>query len=317
MFKFKGSRKKLRSYLGSERLLFTGRRPNENHRNLFKSFLPLPVAMLEIATLYISSRQLSPAYEQNLVRTAKRAYAFGITADNIDDALVNRFILSLSSETSLGSRANIRRELLTLWRFGFITDVIDTSPKNVTKVYVKQDPVEAWSHKQLSQLLATAKKDKTKIGGVSKMRICDYMPAWIRIGYETGMRHGDILTLNAKEIRNGCIVKVASKTSKQLVRKIEEPTLVLANDLIAQSADGTLFRWFLTRRRSFVAMKNFLERHKFEGSGKFLRRSCATAIANDSPAKASAYLQHSNERLLKHYVDQSLLDVPDGPPPIK
>ena len=78
--------------------------------------------------------------------------------------------------------------------------------------------------KALSNILSIAKKDTTEIGGTTRMRICDYLPAWIRIGYETGMRHGDILNLNATELRNGCVCKAASKTGKSLVRKIESET---------------------------------------------------------------------------------------------
>jgi integrase len=274
------------------------------------------VTIIELAILYTGTRQLSAQYGANLCRTAQRAKAWGITTDNITDQLVNKFILQLSTHVSLNTRANIRRELLTLWRYGYETEVIKTPPKLVAKIFVPNEPVEAWSLNQLQHILAIAKKDKTKIGGVTQMRICDYMPCWIRLGYESALRHADILSLTAKDFRNGCVSKVANKTRKSLTRRIEEETEVLARELIARSNNGTVFLWFLTRRRSFTSMKSFLERHEIPGSGKFLRRSCATAIANDSPSKASAYLQHSSQKLLAHYVDESLLDVPEGPPPI-
>lgn len=273
--------------------------------------------MIDVAILYINSRSLNEQYAKTLARTALRAQEFGIKSDCIDDKIVNKFILTLSSDLSLVTKSNIRRELLTLWRYAYEMDICKNPPRHVARVHTQQQVVEAWSVTEISDILSIAKKDTTEIGGTTRMRICDYLPAWIRIGYETGMRHGDILSLNATELRNGCVCKSANKTGKSLVRKIESETQVLAQNLLARSPDGTVFLWFLTRRRSFTSMKDFLNRHHIRGTGKYLRRACATAIANDSPARASAYLQHSKESLLKHYVDESLLDVPDGPPPIK
>ena len=273
--------------------------------------------MIDVAILYINSRSLNAQYAKTLARTALRAHEFGIKSDSIDDKIVNKFILTLSSDLSLVTKSNIRRELLTLWRYAYEMEICKNPPRHVARVHTQQQVVEAWSLTEISDILSIAKKDTTEIGGTTRMRICDYLPAWIRIGYETGMRHGDILSLNATELRNGCVCKSANKTGKSLVRKIESETQVLAQNLLSRSPDGTVFLWFLTRRRSFTAMKDFLDRHHIRGTGKYLRRACATAIANDSPSRASAYLQHSKESLLKHYVDESLLDVPDGPPPIK
>lgn len=285
-------------------------------KNIFGWFV-VKVTMNEIATLYINSKLISVQYAATLVRTARRAKDFGITCDNIDDQIVNKFILSLSSDLSLISKGNIRRELLTLWRYGYEMEMCKSFPRHVARIHAPQAVVEAWSNKELSSILSTAKLDTTEIGGRTRMRICDYLPCWIRVGYETGMRHGDILSLTTTELRNGCVCKPAGKTGKLLVRKIESETQVLAQALLSRSPDGSVFTWFLTRRRSFTSMKEFFERHKIQGTSKYLRRSCATAIANESPSKASAYLQHSKESLLKHYVDESLLDVPEGPPPIR
>jgi hypothetical protein len=148
------------------------------------------------------------------------------------------------------------------------------------------------------------------------MRVCDYMPAWIRIGYETALRHTDIHTLHAGEVRRNCVCKVASKTGKPLVRRISDKTNDLIQELIRKSDDRSVFSWFLTRRRSFTCIRDFLDRHGVSGSGKFLRRTAATLIADNSPAMATRYLQHSDPKLLKHYVDETLLKTPDGPPPI-
>jgi len=265
--------------------------------------------------LYCEARQLSQAYAKNLDRTARRLDEQKITSESICGAELSRMLKSMST-LSPTSRKNFRREALTLWRFAYDSGISSVPPGRVAPVIAPVQPAEAWSLEEVRSLLACAEGDRTLVGGHYGMRVCDYMPAWIRIGYETALRHADILNLHATEIRRNCVCKIASKTSKPLVRRISDRTNDLIQDLIRQSDDRTVFAWFLTRRRSFTCIRDFLDRHGVSGSGKFLRRTAATLIADSSPALATRYLQHSDPKLLKHYVDETLLKTPDGPPPI-
>lgn len=171
---------------------------------------------------------------------------------------------------------------------------------------------------ELGRLLECAEKDDTRVGCVTNMRICDFMPAWISAAYDTGLRFNDMLSLRKSEIVNGHIVKTASKTGKALVRPLSQYALKHLVELGSRSKDGSVFAWFLTRRRAFLAMRAFYDRHGFDGSGKYLRRSCATFVEQERPGTAWRYLQHSTPSLVpRHYADQSLMAVPSGPPPIR
>lgn len=271
--------------------------------------------MEALAKRYLATREVSVAYSKNILRTAKRASDWGMRADTVSAEQVNTFLASMSS-VSAASRANMRRELLTVWRFGYEEGLCPAPPLRVMRIKVNRPPVQAWSLDELRKMMEAAENDKTNIGGKISVRVCDYLPHWIGIAYDTGLRHSDMLSLHSREIRNGNIYKIAAKTGKQLARKLSPKSAERASELIASSPDGTLFAWFLTRRRSFIAFREFLNRHGFDGDGRWLRRSCATYIAQESKAQASRYLQHSSENLLRHYVDESLLDCPPGPPPI-
>lgn len=191
-------------------------------------------------------------------------------------------------------------------------------PLRVARIRARSAPPRAWSLKELQRLLACAESDKTQIGGMHSRAISEYMPAWILIAYETGMRFGDVLSLTSKEYSNGFITKVAAKTGKPLVRPISPHASKLFMQLAKSSPDGTIFQWFITRRRALLAWRAFLDRHGFDGSSKFLRRSCATLIEAERPGEASRYLQHSSPTLVgRHYIDQSLIASCSGPPPIR
>jgi integrase len=212
----------------------------------------------------------------------------------------------------------VRRELLTLWRYAFEEGFTEVPPLRVLRIRAAQRPVEAWSLDQLRQILECAEEDETPIGGLHSRRVCEWMPGWIVIAYDTGLRLGDLLALKRKNIRNGCINTTASKTGKSLTRPLSAYAQEWASRLAQDSPDGSLFSWFLTRRRALVSVRAFLDRHGFGGSTKFLRRSCATYVEASRPGEAWRYLQHSTPNLVpRHYADASLLAVPSGPPPIR
>lgn len=267
----------------------------------------------DIASDYINERIVSVPYAKNLLRTARKATAAGITPGNICEQMVNRFIAGLES-VSMATKKNVKRELLTLWRYGYEHGEIARPPGRLLAIKAPAPQAEAWSLSQIQRMYELACCDKTSTGGVHATRISDWMPGWISIGYDTGLRHADILSLSRPEVRSAAVYKRAAKTGKVLHRHLSEISIAQVNRLASRSPDGTLFSWFLTRRRSFTAWRDFLDRHGIAGSSKFLRRSCATYIAMESMDHASRYLQHSDVRLLRHYVDESLLAAPPGPP---
>lgn len=212
----------------------------------------------------------------------------------------------------------MRRELLTLWRWAFEEGMTEVPPLRVMRIKSRTVPVEAWSIQEMQRILVLAERDETLVGGHADRRICDWLPGWIVIAYDTGLRFSDVLALRDSNVRNGCVSSTASKTGKALVRPMSVYAQGWADRLIKDSPDGSLFAWFLTRRRAFQAMRAYYDRHEIKGSGKYLRRACATYIEIRSPGEAWRYLQHSVPTLVpRHYADASLCPVPEGPPAIR
>lgn len=271
----------------------------------------------ELLEAYCASRECSPRYVESLRRTVRKAKASGLEKIcQLQPDTVNRFLGALTVGPT--TAANIRRELLTLWRYAFEEGVTETLPVRVRKVRPKHTPPQAWSMLDLVRMLETAERDETPLGGVSTLRRCDVLPSWIGLAFDTGLRFSDVLGLTAQHVRNGCISTTAGKTGKALVRKMSDATDEAVTALLARSPDGTLFGWALTRRRAIKMWRAFLDRHGFGGSCKWLRRSCATYVEREQPGAATRYLQHSHPMLAgRHYLDASLFDVPAGPPPIR
>lgn len=273
--------------------------------------------LADLLGLYFGSRECSSRYRESLRRTVRQAEMAGVgSVSDLQPAVVNRFLSGLS--TSATTRQNVRRELLTLWRWAFEEGLTDVPPMRVMKIRSVAKPPEAWSLADMRRLLDKAESDETRIGGAASPKICEWLPGWIVISYDTALRFSDVLELRDSNVRNGCIASTAKKTGKALVRPLSVYAQEWARRLIDKSPDGTVFKWFLTRRRAFLCMRAFFDRHDIRGSSKYLRRACATYVEIQSPGESWRYLQHSVPTLVqRHYVDASLCPVPEGPPPIR
>lgn len=272
------------------------------------------VKIRDILAIYATEKKLSPRYLDCLRRSVNRLNGSGITkVCQLKSEDINPFLSSL--EGSETTRHNIRREVLTLWRFAYEKGWTQRWPARIPKIVARQAPPEAWSLETLRLMMERAREDTTHIGGVTLLRRCDILPPWISIGYSTALRFEDIHNLRVDELRNGCVSLVARKTGKPLARRLEKQALVMVDWLIKEGDGKTVFKWALTRRRAFVTWRSFLDDHGIKGSSKYLRRSAATYLEKNKAGSASEYLQHSDPRLVKkHYLDSTLFGTPEAPP---
>ena len=274
--------------------------------------------LTDLLAAYMGGRDCGVRYRESLVRTVRKMMGSGITSvADLHPQHLNKFLSSLSS-LSATTRQNIRREALTLWRYAFEERLTDEPPLRVMRIRATPKPPQAWSMPTLERLLECAEKDTAVVSVRHNMRICDFMPAWITIGYDSGLRFQDIYELREDQVRDCVVTGVAHKTNKTFIRPLSEYAVEKSKALATLSPDGTLFSWFLTRRRAFLHMAAFRERHKIAGTMKYLRRSCATMKERAEPGSARYYLQHGDgATTTRHYIDESLLALPEGPPPIK
>lgn len=274
------------------------------------------MTLRDLLARYQEAVEVSSRYQESLLRTVRRMQFMGIrevcqlSPDAVNSALSK---ITLSPVTV----GNIRRELLTLWRWAYEEGLTETYPARVRKIKQKHTPPTCWTQEELGRLWDCAKADETLIGGQHRVRRSEVFPAWIAICYDTGMRFGDVHALTAQQIQRGFVVTTASKTGKALVRSLSALAIKEAVRLSKSSPDGTLFRWCLTRRRALLQWRAFLDDHGFNGSSKWLRRCAATAVERMKPGSATAFLQHSAAHLaIRHYIDATQLAAPMSPPPI-
>lgn len=275
-----------------------------------------PMTLTDLLSCYLSANECSPRYEESLRRTVRKAAMYRLTkVCQLDADRCNAFLAALPLGAT--TRHNIRRELLTLWRFAHERGLTETYPTRVRRVAAKHAAPQAWSYTELVAMLRLAEKDQKPVSSRVSIRRCDVLPAWITVGYESGLRLADLLNLRVTDIRNGCVSVRANKTGKITIRRLSQDAQSRVQALCDMSPDGTVFRWALPRRRAILMWRDFLKAHGYRGSSKWLRRSGATALEQIKPGMATLWLDHSNPALArKHYLDATLMGLPDSPPPL-
>lgn len=279
------------------------------------------MSLFDLLDAYLSEREASPRYQESLRRTVRRAAAYGV-ADiaAMTPVRVNQFLRA--STVSAVTRSNMRRELLTLWKWAYESDLTETPPLRVMAIKAVAKPPRAWSLDTLRKLLDLAEKDQKRISNrLPGVRRCDVLPAWISLAYDSGIRLGDILALRKDAIANGCVALTAQKTNKLTVRRLSAYATEKVMALAERSPDQTIFSWALPRKRAMAVWRSFLKENAISGSPRWLRRSGATYVEMEKPGQATKFLGHSacNPGLAaRHYIDASLtFQLPPSPPPLR
>ncbi len=275
------------------------------------------MTLLDLLDRYMAAVEVSPRYRESLLRTVRRAKNSGLKETcQLTTEEVNKFLAGLSVGQT--TRHNIRRELLTLWRFAHDRGFVEEYPTRIRKIRATFATPVTWELTRLSQIIEAAEGDETPISSRIRLGRCDVIPAWAGLAYDSGMRFSDIHNLTKRSFRNDCVAVTASKTGKPLVRVLSERTQHDVAKLFMHSPDGTLFKWLLPRRRAFHMWRAFLDEHGFGGSTKWFRRAAATAIEQLKPGAATDFLQHSHPSLVRrHYLDATQAAIPMSPPPIR
>lgn len=267
---------------------------------------------------YLAERAASPRYVESLRRTIRKAGLYGILhVCQLSAPNVNKFLQN--ADVGPTTKANYRRELLTLWRFAWERGHTESQPRGVMQLRAARKAPQAWSLVELSKMLRAAEADCRIVNRrYPSVQRKDVLPCWIACGYDSGLRLTDLLSLRGSDVRNGCVVVTANKTGKVTTRPLSQYAADQCSDLLQLSPDGTLFRWLLTRRRAVLLWRHFLDGLGMDGSSKWLRRSGATMLESQHPGMATRWLDHSAPHLARnHYLDPTLLAPPLGPPALR
>jgi integrase len=181
--------------------------------------------------------------------------------------------------------------------------VVDECTRGLRRVKCNRPLVRAWSHEEIRHLLAVAAEMPWSTHACP-LRV--FLPAYILVGYATGLRLGDMLQIRHDQIRGNKLSLVLNKTGQPHVAVLTSQSLA-AIATLPRGRGGRIFGDLVSRRQLINHFRRLMRRSGLPGSSKFLRRSSATyaEIAGINP---SGHLGHLTPGLAqRHYVDALLV----------
>jgi len=259
------------------------------------------LTLLDFARQYASTVGASPGYTEQLVVLCKR---LPWLVSDLTVARIDAYLTDALHRLAPTTVQNHRRMLNTLrkaaLRDGLVVDASIGRPLR----RVKADPplVRAWTHEELRSLLAVAAEMP---GGTLKCPYRILLPAWILVGYSSGLRLGDMLAITYDQLRGNRLALVMRKTRTPHVVLLDQPSLDAIQTL--PRCGPRIFGSLVGRSQIIISLRRLVKKAGLTGSGKYLRRSSAT-YAEMAGISATGHLGHRTPGLAqRHYVDQLLM----------
>jgi integrase len=259
-------------------------------------------------------RRAIKCYSNFLTEPAKRTH--------LKELQVNRWLMSLDGQKAPETIRGRKAGITAVWNWLAETgQVKHYNPNRLRRIRVPEKIPIAWSVENVRALLAGAATVKGTLR--CGVKASDMLTAWIWLGYEAGIRPGDILQLSADQIGKRVHI-VQHKTRKQHSFELSDHALAALRPLIAlgrRSVFGlprsTARRWEL---RLFQAAKEFgFQRRTGQGLGT-LRKTHGTEVCRRSGIDAAALsLGHVSGTLVarRSYVQPDAIRTPPPPPSLK
>lgn len=250
------------------------------------------------ARQYALTKGAKPSYARQLDILTKRL-PFDLETVTSDD--IDGYLTAALQKLKPVTVNKHRRMLVTLLREAHSRGLARGCDRPVRKVKFTLPPVRAWSMEEMGRLLAVASKM------TRGTRHCPYrllIPAWLQVGFCTGLRRCDLLAIEHSQIRGNRIAVSQEKTGHVHVAVLNDAAI--ASIAALPKRGPKVFGGLVSDVQIVRVMRRVVKCAGLCGSGKFLRRSSGT-FAEMAGIDATRQLGHRTASMKQYYLDPVLL----------
>lgn len=277
------------------------------------------LGLIAYAERYLLARSVSYDYA-NTLRSRVADFCRWAGADvpihALTCELVNEWLAELEQGgMSRWSLVGYRGAILTVWTAAFEAGDNDNPPLRVRRIAKPRLVVEAYTHAEIKQLLATAAQIKEIHSDGN--RASDFWQAAIQVGYSCGPRRGDLLAVEWRHVSPaGWLSFVQHKTGFPHTVQLSADAIKFCRLL---NGSGLLLPWpynadWFSRRFKRLRIAAGVTR----GSFKWVRRSAGSYAERDTPGNGSRLLGQRDPAVFRRYYEDVTITGQDspGPPPL-
>jgi len=235
------------------------------------------------------------------------------TLDDLTSHTVNRFIAHRITERARETARGERAVLHALWKAAFDAGLKEDRPDRVRVVKRSLKPVEGWDSPEVSRLLAVA----TNLTGCFRGHDVERAAFWravILTLYDSGLRLGDLLAIDAAQLHPPSFTVIQSKTRKPVVVTLS-PSTWEEVAAIHPKRRKKPFGDVLCRRYFFDVFAELCDKAGLAGRTKMLRRTSGSLVERLHPGEGHLHLGNTRQVFDQHYHIRRLTDKPPRLPP--
>lgn len=238
-----------------------------------------------------------------IARTYDRWAGPQVRLGDLDENRLNQWLRELEAGRSATTVLSYRRHLLLIW---FAAAREGLSPPNVYRIRKPRSlptrPV-AWLLDDVQSLLSAAERTTGTIGEIDESL---FWPAIIRVAYDTGLRLGDVLSLQLDQISTNPTWIVQHKTRQSKIISVHQSTLEAVQATVPPDRHLAFPLPFL-RRQFYLRFRALVQLAGLSGTFKRLRCTSGSYVERDNPGLGSQHLGHKTPGIFtKHYEDVSI-----------
>jgi integrase len=235
------------------------------------------------------------------------------------ERVVNQWLAGVAAVKSSATVLGHKRGVTVLWNWLSGQNLVRPyDSRRLRRVTVTTPPPRSWSVDQVRALLegAATMRQPCNHGTAAEM-----LRAWVLLGYESGLRPGDMRRLTPADFTRDVVSITQHKTGNlhsfsitAATRAALEPLIAAGNDTIFPASKRQVEKW---EARLFAASKPFgFFKQRRQGLGT-LRKTNATEICRrDGVSAAARALGHVSgvATAIKHYIAPDAIGETPTPP---
>lgn len=261
---------------------------------------------------YSLTRDIAPETRRQYeiaVRSFERWGGGPILLESLDELRVSGWLRDLAATRAPSTVRAKRVQVLALWRAAADDGLCEPPTKRVRSPKVPWIAPVAFTHDEACRLLRAT--GRLKRGHPCGIRRSEWWGIAVMVAWDTGLRWGDLVTLQADQIgTDGLVVRPQRKTGRPYIGRVSPSTVEAVRASLERTPRGTVLPWEASHE-TFSAQFHHLTglAGVRTGTWKWLRRGSATDVELERPGSASAHLGHrpGSTVAATNYLDPAIL----------